>query len=92
MRTLEIEITDVRLVEYGNNIKAFVDVKFNDLLLVRGFKIFNGKKGVFVGMPNKAGIDGRWHDIVSATDEKFKREIEDAILEAYDREVKGESK
>ena len=89
MKTIDVEVVDIRKAMGDGNLKAFADVKFGDSIVVKGFSVMNGRKGVFVKMPSKVSKDGKWFDILTPLDEKFKREIEDKVLEAYDHETDG---
>ncbi len=84
---MNIEVVDIRKIIGDGNLKAFADIKFGDAIMVKGFSILQGKKGVFVSMPRKAGKDGRWFEILTPLSEKVKQEIEDKLLVAYDQEV-----
>lgn len=83
---MKIEVTEIVKINSDGNLKALANVILDDVLIVRGFKVLKGKSGLFVGMPQKLTKEGRWYDIVNCVDEAIKRKIEDAILEAYDRE------
>lgn len=83
---LKVEVVDVREILGDGSLKAFVDVKFADCLIIKGFSVLQGKQGIFVAMPRKAGKDGRWFDILLPVDEAVKHEIEDKVLAAYDKE------
>ena len=86
MKTLDIEVLDVRKMTGDGNLKAFVDVKFSDAIIVKGFNVLMGKRGVFVAMPRKASKDGRWFDILTPVNDEVKAEIETKIIEAYEQE------
>jgi stage V sporulation protein G len=86
---MQIEVVDIRKSMGDGNLKAYADVKIDGSLVVKGFTVMNGRKGVFVGMPRKAGKDGRWFDTLKPLDSSLKKEIEDKVLEAYDRETDG---
>ncbi len=86
---LEIEVVDVRKLNGEGNTRALADVKFGNAIIVKGFSVMLGKRGVFVNMPRKAGRDGNWFDILIPTDNALKSEIQDKVLEAYDRETDG---
>lgn len=81
-----IEVVDIRKVTGDGNLKAFADVKFSDAIIVKGFNVLMGKRGVFVAMPRKASKDGRWFDILTPVNDDVKTQIETKILEAYDQE------
>ena len=78
-----IEVFDIRKIAGDGSLKAFVDVKFSDVIIVKGFNVMMGKRGVFVAMPRKASKDGRWFDILTPINDEVKKEIEDKVLDAY---------
>ena len=39
-------------------LKAFVDVSVNDALVIKGIRVVDGKKGLFVSMPKEQGRVG----------------------------------
>jgi stage V sporulation protein G len=86
MTTLDIEVLDVRKITGDGNLKAFADLKICGSVLVRGFSVLEGKKGLFVTMPRKVSKDGRWFDILTPVNDEVKAEIETKILEAYEQE------
>ena len=90
MTTLDIEVADIRKINGDGNLKAFADVKVGGSLVIKGFSVLKSKHGgVFVSMPQKAGKDGRWFDILTPLNESLKRELYDKVLEAYDKETDG---
>ena len=88
MKMIDIEVVDIRKITGDGKLKAFADVKVGDCLVVKGFCVMEGKNGIFVSMPRKASKDGRWFDVVEP-DESLKRELENKVLESYDRETDG---
>jgi stage V sporulation protein G len=81
-----IEVVDIRKIAGDGSLKAFADVKFSDVIIVKGFNVLMGKRGVFVTMPRKASKDGRWLDILTPLNDEVKKEIEDKVLDAYEKE------
>ena len=49
-----------RLYKFDNDgaTKAMVDVAVNEEILIKGFKVVNGKNGLFVGLPSQPGKNG----------------------------------
>ncbi len=90
MKTIEIEVADIRKIHGEGNVKAFADVKIADSVVIKGFSVVLGKRGVFVSMPRKLAKDGKWHDML-ILGEYVKRDIEEKVLEAYDHETDGVS-
>ena len=88
MKTMDIEVVDIRKITGDGNLKAFADVRVAGSLVIKGFCVVKGKNGIFVSMPRKASKDGRWFDILEPN-EVLKHELEDKVLESYDRETDG---
>ena len=84
---MEVEVVDIRKIVGDGNLKAFADVKIGGSLIIKGFSVMQGKKGVFVSMPRKANKEGRWFDVLSPLDEELKQTLQDKVLEAYERET-----
>lgn len=91
MKTIDVEVVDVRKVVGDGNLKAFADVKLGGSLLVKGVCVMSGKNGVFVSLPKKASKDGRWFDILEP-EESLRELISDKVLESYELETDGVKK
>lgn len=91
MTRLAMEVVDIRKVNSDGALRAFADVKIGDSLIVKGFSVFNGKNGIFVSMPKKVGKEGKWFEVLTPLSDQFRQEIEEKVLEAYDKEVDGVS-
>ena len=68
-------------------VKAFCDLIFGNLFLVRGFKIVDGEKGMFVGMPQQRSVQGRWFNIFMPATEEIRQYINDVVLRAYEAQA-----
>ncbi|MEE9464610.1 MAG: septation protein SpoVG family protein [Candidatus Neomarinimicrobiota bacterium] len=84
-----MEIERINKGEWGK-VRAFFDLKTSDGLVVKGFKIVNGSKGPFVGMPSQRNSSGEYHDTVWAEPE-LKEEITRLALEAYGGDIMQDS-
>ena len=89
MATIDVEVVDIRKIMGDGNLKAFADVKVGGKLVIKGFSVMQGKRGVFVSMPRKAGKDGRWFDILMPLSDELKQEFHTKVLEAYGKETDG---
>ena len=89
MKTLEMEVVDVRKLIGDGKVKAFADLKIGSSLIVRGFRVIDGSNGLFVSMPSRPGKEGKWFDMFMPLNDDFKREVETMVLEAYDQETDG---
>ncbi len=90
MKTIDMEVVDIRAINGDGKLKAFADVKFADSLVVKGFCVMQGSKGVFVSMPRKASKDGRWFDTLEI-DESLKKLLQEKVLKAYGSQAEPSS-
>jgi len=83
-----VEITEIRLtMRNEDKLKAFANVTFDDAFVIRGMKVINGNKGLFISMPSRRRPDGTYQDIAHPVNTDMRRLLEKAILEAYERET-----
>ena len=75
----------IRLYRCSNEgpVKAFVDIAVAGRIIVKGIKIIEGKKGLFVGWPREKGQDGKWYPRVQPISQEASKEIDELIMEAY---------
>ena len=70
--------------EPDSSMRAYADVIFNDVVLIKGFRVLSSKSGgLFVGFPSQKGKDGQYRDTVEFKSEELKSELRSTILEAY---------
>ncbi len=86
MPAIDVEVLHVKKLSGDGKLKAFADVKIASQLVVRGFGVIQGPHGIFVSMPKQAAKDGRWFETVTPLNKSFKEEIQNKVLEAYDKE------
>lgn len=79
----KIEVTRLYKLDGIGATKAFCDITINDELIIKGLRIVEGEKGLFVSMPREEGRDGKWFNTVMPLKRDVKDEIERLILEAY---------
>lgn len=66
------------------SLKANAVITFNDMLVVRGFKVVEGKKGLFISKPSTQGKVGIYYDSVYLLDPDLWDEITELIIEEYE--------
>ena len=70
--------------EADSSMRAYADVIFNDLILIKGFRDLISKTGgLFIGFPSQIGKDGQFRDTIEFKSEELKSEVRSSILEAY---------
>ena len=67
-------------------IRAFFDLRTDEGLVVKGFKIVEGSTGPFVGMPSQKSTDGQYYETVVAESD-LKEEITRLAMEAYGSDI-----
>ena len=80
---LALEVKRVIKLEGNGTLKAFCDVAINGSFLIRGVRVVEGKKGIFVSLPREQGKNGQWYDTVSPLTKEAKEQLSKLVLEAY---------
>jgi stage V sporulation protein G len=87
-----MEITEVRVsVSDDRNVKAYASITFDNILVVHGIKILDGKKGIFVAMPSKRAGE-KFKDLVHPLNTEFRKQIQDTVLAEYSKVSKEDNK
>ena len=91
MKTVDLEFSVQRMVRFDGDgsLKAFCDLGIGELFVIKGLRVVNGRKGVFVSMPRQQGKDTRWYDVVEAATKDIKQEVERVVLTAYEQSQQG---
>lgn len=84
---MNCEVMTVRKIEGAGNLKAFIDVRLADCLVVRSCAVMQGKQGLFCSLPRQATRDGLWREVVVCTDDQVKAGIYAKIMDAYINEA-----
>lgn len=82
--TEDLNLKVVRLYRFDgeSKIKAFADVAIGDFI-VKGLRILEGKKGLFLGMPQEKAKDGKWYNAFYPVTKEARQNLIDAVLAAY---------
>lgn len=79
-----MKITEVRIfLKNEERLKAYASITFDDAFVVRNLKVIQGKKGLFVSMPNRKTKDGEYKDVAHPVNNEMRDSIESQVLEAY---------
>lgn len=66
--------------------KAVCDISISEQFLVKGFRVIEGKRGLFVGVPREPGKDGKWYDNAFPLTAQAREALNKAVLKAYERD------
>lgn len=81
-----MNITEVNInLRDEEKLKAFVNITFDDVFVVRGLKVIEGKGGLFVCMPSRKLEDGTYKDIAHPISNEFRQQLETLILDEFRR-------
>lgn len=79
----QIEVVRINRLDGEGSLKAFCDISLFNSLIIKGLRVVDGKRGLFVSMPREQGKDGKWYDSVRPLSRDVKQVIESTVLEAY---------
>jgi len=77
-----IEVARMYRMDNGSNLKAFADVVIGEVL-VKGVRVVEGDRGLYVSLPKSQGKDGKWYPTVTLVDKSMQGELQSIVLEAY---------
>ena len=83
-----MQITNVKvrkLFENEGPMKAIVSVTFDNQLALHDIKVISTKDKLFVVMPSRKNPDGTFRDIVHPINSTFRTEVEESVIEAYEK-------
>ena len=80
---IKMEVIRILKLDGAGATKAFADVLVGDSFKIESFRIVEGEKGLFVGLPGEEGKNGKWHNTVIPLSREIKEELEKIVLEAY---------
>jgi stage V sporulation protein G len=82
-----MEITEIRIsLRDDNKLKAFASITFDNAFVIRGLKIIEGAKGLFVAMPSRKRPDGTFQDIAHPINNETRDLMEKLIIAKYEEE------
>ena len=83
---MKLEAKIDRMVQKGN-VKAIASVSMDGMFVVKGLKVMDGRKGLFVSMPQEtfSGKDGekQYSNTFFALTNSAKTQLQEAVLDAY---------
>ena len=85
---MKISDVRVRLVQKEDSkLKAVASMTIEDCFVIHDIKIIEGQEGYFIAMPSRKASDGEYKDIAHPINTDTRKQIIDAILNAFNEEV-----
>ena len=85
MSDIKLDVRVYPLDEPKGNTKAFASVAIDDLAAIRGIRVVDSEKGMFVTMPQSQDNTGIYHDIAFPLDGDLRKQISASVLDEYAR-------
>jgi len=82
-----VKITEIRVFPQANKdnkLCAFANITFDNCFVVRGLKVLEGSKGLFVVMPSRKVKGDDYRDVAHPITAEFKDYIQQEVLKAYE--------
>ena len=67
----------------AGSLKAFCDITLDDEICIKGLRVIEGKRELFVTMPREQGKDDKWYDMVTCLNSDIFDTIAKVVLDAY---------
>jgi len=81
------EVQDLQVVRLyrfdgDSKTKAFADISIGHFV-VKGLRIVEGKKGLFLSMPSEKSKDGKWYETFFPATKEAREVLNELVLTAY---------
>ena len=80
---LSLKVVRLHRFDGDSKTKAFVDISLGDFI-IKGLRVLEGKKGLFLGMPQEKAKDGKWYNAFYPITKEARQSLSDVILAAYE--------
>jgi len=78
----DIKVVRLHRFEGSSKTRAFADIAVGDYI-IKGLRIVEGKKGLFLAMPQQQAKDGKWYNSFYPATDEAKKSLTEAVLAAY---------
>lgn len=78
-----MKIYRMNKVEGGKTV-AFVDIETDEGIIIKGFRLVNGQKGLFLASPDAKGKDGNYYETVIVPPQ-LKQKFEKLAIEEFQK-------
>ena len=75
----------IQSIRPEGTLRATATVNINNAFAIRGIKLMEGSKGLFVSMPSYKAGNGEYKDICFPCTSESRKEFDQAVLNAYEQ-------
>jgi stage V sporulation protein G len=79
---LSLKVVRLYRFEGDSKTKAFADIAIGDFI-VKGLRIVQGQKGLFLAMPQEKAKDGKWYNAFYPVTKEARQNLAEVVLAAY---------
>ncbi|MEG0022032.1 MAG: septation regulator SpoVG [Bacilli bacterium] len=84
---MKITSVNVRKIQKEDSrMKGIVSLVLEESFAIHDIRIIEGDNGLFIAMPSRKTATGGYRDIVHPINPETRKEFEDAILDAYNKQ------
>lgn len=83
---MNVKITVRKYESANSSTKAFIELKLDKVLIVKGLTLVEGKKGLFLTFPATKGKDNKYYNSVYSLDKDWKAQLEKACIKKYNEQ------
>ncbi|MEK6727611.1 MAG: SpoVG family protein [Candidatus Omnitrophota bacterium] len=80
---VSLKVVRLHRLDSDSKTKAFADISIGDFL-VKGLRIVQGQKGLFLAMPQEKAKDGKWYNSFLPLTKEARQNLADVVLAAYE--------
>lgn len=82
---IRVRVYPVRNQEEPSNLRAFADVTLGGCFAVKGIRVMDSAKGLFMSMPSKKDREGEYRETCFPTTAQMRTDLTNAIMGEYQR-------
>ena len=71
-----------------NTTKAFATITVDDMIAIKGIRVVEGSKGLFVTMPQSRDHEGKYHDLAFPVTADLRKAMNEAVINEYKEQTK----
>ena len=82
---IRVRVYPVRNQEEPSNLRAFADVTLGGCFAVKGIRVMDSAKGLFMSMPSKKDREGEYRETCFPTTARMRSDLKNAVMGEYQR-------
>lgn len=87
MKITSVNVRIAENTEKESRMKGIASVIVDDCFAIHDIRIIEGENGLFIAMPSRKTSNGEYRDVAHPINAECRKMFNDAILEAYKKEI-----